>query len=141
VPGIGKTTLARILMADAVVDGYEPIEVSHDIEEGWKMLDDSTKQIFLWRPRGGCTRTSRPTPSSTSSRRANGTRSSSRRRTTPTCSTFRSKGLSRSLAPRSGSWTSISACWGFRTCRSQLGGGGPAGRLPRPFPHCPAPVR
>jgi hypothetical protein len=48
VPGIGKTTLARILMADAVVDGYEPIEVSHDIEEGWKMLDDSSKQIFLY---------------------------------------------------------------------------------------------
>ena len=48
VPGIGKTTLARILMADAVLDGYEPIEVSHDIEEGWEMLDDSTKQIFLY---------------------------------------------------------------------------------------------
>lgn len=47
-PGIGKTTLARILMADAVLDGYEPIEVSHDIEEGWELLDDSTKQIFLY---------------------------------------------------------------------------------------------
>lgn len=48
VPGIGKTTLARILMADAVLAGYEPVEVSHDIEEGWEMLDDSTKQIFLY---------------------------------------------------------------------------------------------
>jgi hypothetical protein len=48
VPGIGKTTLARILMADAVLDGYEPIEVSHDVEEGWEMLDDSIKQIFLY---------------------------------------------------------------------------------------------
>lgn len=48
VPGIGKTTLARILLADALLDGYEPIEVSHDIEEGWDLLDDTTKQIFLY---------------------------------------------------------------------------------------------
>ena len=48
VPGIGKTTLARMLLADAVLDGYEPIEVSADIEEGWEMLDDTVKQVFLY---------------------------------------------------------------------------------------------
>ena len=48
VPGIGKTTLARMLLADAVLDGYEPIEVSGDIEEAWEVLDDSVKQIFLY---------------------------------------------------------------------------------------------
>jgi MoxR-like ATPase len=30
-PGIGKTTLARLLAADAVLDRYEPIEVSNDV--------------------------------------------------------------------------------------------------------------
>jgi hypothetical protein len=48
VPGIGKTTLARMLLADAVLDGYEPIEVSADVEEAWEILDDSVKQIFLY---------------------------------------------------------------------------------------------
>lgn len=48
VPGIGKTTLARMLLADAVLDGYEPIEVSADIEEGWEILDDGVKQVFLY---------------------------------------------------------------------------------------------
>ncbi|MFL5844303.1 MAG: restriction endonuclease [Solirubrobacteraceae bacterium] len=48
VPGIGKTTLARILLADAVLDGYEPIEISYHVEEGWELLDDSVKQIFLY---------------------------------------------------------------------------------------------
>jgi Restriction endonuclease len=48
IPGIGKTTLARMLLADAVLDGYEPIEVSSDIEEGWTTLDASVKQVFLY---------------------------------------------------------------------------------------------
>jgi hypothetical protein len=48
VPGIGKTTLARMLLADAVLDGYEPIEVSHDIEEAWELVDDGVKQVFLY---------------------------------------------------------------------------------------------
>jgi len=48
IPGIGKTTLGRMLLADAVLDGYEPIEVSSDIEEGWNVLDGSTKQVFLY---------------------------------------------------------------------------------------------
>jgi Restriction endonuclease len=48
IPGIGKTTLGRMLLADAVLDGYEPIEVSSDIEEGWNVLDASAKQVFLY---------------------------------------------------------------------------------------------
>ncbi len=37
-----------MLLADAVLDGYEPIEVSSDIEEGWNVLDGSAKQVFLY---------------------------------------------------------------------------------------------
>lgn len=37
-----------MLLADAVLDGYEPIEVSSDIEEGWSALDDGVKQVFLY---------------------------------------------------------------------------------------------
>ena len=48
IPGIGKTTLARMLLADAVLDGYEPVEVSSDIEEGWAALDDGVKQVFFY---------------------------------------------------------------------------------------------
>lgn len=48
VPGIGKTTLARILLADAVLDGYEPIDISRDIEEAWELAEPGVKQIFLY---------------------------------------------------------------------------------------------
>jgi hypothetical protein len=48
VPGIGKTTLARVLLADAAMDGYEAIEVSKDIEEAWELVDDGVKQVFLY---------------------------------------------------------------------------------------------
>ncbi|MFL5844262.1 MAG: restriction endonuclease [Solirubrobacteraceae bacterium] len=47
-PGVGKTTLARILLADAILDGYEPVEISNDIEQGWDLLDDGAKQIFYY---------------------------------------------------------------------------------------------
>ena len=47
-PGIGKTTLARILLAEAVHRGFEPIEVSHDIEEGWGVFDPKTPQAFYY---------------------------------------------------------------------------------------------
>jgi hypothetical protein len=47
-PGIGKTTLAQMLIADAVSQGYEPIEISNDIEEGWRSLDRETPQIFYY---------------------------------------------------------------------------------------------
>jgi hypothetical protein len=45
-PGIGKTTLARMLLADAVLDGYEPIEVSSDIDEANAVVDATKPQAF-----------------------------------------------------------------------------------------------
>ncbi|MCM1966221.1 restriction endonuclease [Streptomyces sp. G1] len=47
-PGIGKTTLAQMLLAEHISIGYEPIEVSADINEAWAALTHDTKQIFLY---------------------------------------------------------------------------------------------
>lgn len=47
-PGIGKTTLARMLLADAIAQGFEPIEISGDIAEAWDVWDASTPQAFLY---------------------------------------------------------------------------------------------
>ncbi len=47
-PGIGKTTMAQLLVADAVDRGYEPVAVSADVEEAWSALDASTPQVFLY---------------------------------------------------------------------------------------------
>ncbi|MFG2119708.1 ATP-binding protein [Streptomyces sp. NPDC048710] len=47
-PGIGKTTLAQMLLAEYISSGYEPIEVSADINEAWSALSQDTRQIFLY---------------------------------------------------------------------------------------------
>ena len=47
-PGIGKTTLAQILVAHAIELGYEPVGVSTDVEEAWGAFDPSAKQVFLY---------------------------------------------------------------------------------------------
>lgn len=47
-PGIGKTTLARILVAAAVQKGYEPVVVNSDINEAWAVHDPTRPQIFLY---------------------------------------------------------------------------------------------
>jgi hypothetical protein len=47
-PGIGKTTLAQVLLAQGIREGFEPIEVSHDIEEAWATIDPSVKQMFYY---------------------------------------------------------------------------------------------
>ncbi|MCX6501659.1 MAG: hypothetical protein NT132_04505 [Microbacterium sp.] len=47
-PGIGKTTVARMLVAEAVAEGFEPIEVSTDIEEAYAVVDSQVRQIFLY---------------------------------------------------------------------------------------------
>lgn len=47
VPGIGKTMLGQVLVADAVAAGYEPVEVSEDISEAWSALGDGL-QIFFY---------------------------------------------------------------------------------------------
>lgn len=48
VPGIGKTMLAHVLLADAALAGYEPVEISEDVAEGWAAFDDQAHQIFLY---------------------------------------------------------------------------------------------
>jgi hypothetical protein len=47
-PGIGKTTLAQMLVSDAIKQGYEPIEVSRDIEEAWRVFNVETAQVFYY---------------------------------------------------------------------------------------------
>ena len=48
VPGIGKTTLAKMLLADAITDNYTPVHVSEDIEEAWSLYRPDRKQIFYY---------------------------------------------------------------------------------------------
>lgn len=47
-PGIGKTTLARMLLADAVRDGFDAIEVSCDIEEAYRVINNHSPQVFYY---------------------------------------------------------------------------------------------
>lgn len=47
-PGIGKTMLAQVLLSDAMAQGYEPFEVSRDIEEAWTVLHGEDLQVFLY---------------------------------------------------------------------------------------------
>ncbi|AZM76978.1 hypothetical protein D1J63_19990 [Streptomyces sp. KPB2] len=47
-PGIGKTTLAQMLLAEHISAGYTPIEVSQDINEAWHVLHRESKQIFIY---------------------------------------------------------------------------------------------
>lgn len=47
-PGVGKTTLADILIWQYLEHGYELINISHDIDEGWSCIDQDKKQIFYF---------------------------------------------------------------------------------------------
>jgi DNA polymerase III delta prime subunit len=47
-PGIGKTTLATMLVVDAAVDGHQAFEVSADIEEGNQVVGQPEPQVFLY---------------------------------------------------------------------------------------------
>lgn len=47
-PGIGKTTLAKMLLADAIDDGYEAVAVSADIEEAWSVYNPGRPQVFYY---------------------------------------------------------------------------------------------
>lgn len=49
-PGVGKTTAARLLLAHYLRDGYEVVSVSRDVEEAWKVLNRSNdaKQIVYY---------------------------------------------------------------------------------------------
>lgn len=48
VPGIGKTVLAKMLVADAIWARYQPVAVSEDIEEAWRMYSPGRKQVFYY---------------------------------------------------------------------------------------------
>lgn len=49
VPGVGKTTLAHMLLADALASGYdEPIAVARHTDEIRRTLDTSRKQVILY---------------------------------------------------------------------------------------------
>jgi hypothetical protein len=48
VPGIGKTTLARMLLAWSIDEGYEPVAVSADIEEAWGAYDPARPQVVYY---------------------------------------------------------------------------------------------
>ncbi|MYU28602.1 MULTISPECIES: nSTAND3 domain-containing NTPase [Streptomyces] len=47
-PGIGKTTLAQMLLAEHISMGYEPVVISQDINEAWHSLTHNTRQIFIY---------------------------------------------------------------------------------------------
>ncbi len=47
-PGIGKTTLARMLLADAALEEYEPVEISADAEEANEVFRSDQRQAFYY---------------------------------------------------------------------------------------------
>ncbi|MFF0833840.1 MULTISPECIES: hypothetical protein [unclassified Streptomyces] len=47
-PGIGKTTLAQMLLAEHISMGYEPVVVSEDVNEAWYSITPNTRQIFMY---------------------------------------------------------------------------------------------
>jgi hypothetical protein len=47
-PGIGKTTLGYMLMAKAIHEGFQPVEVSADISEAWDMFNPDALQAFMY---------------------------------------------------------------------------------------------
>jgi len=48
IPGIGKTTLAEILLIDYIDRGYEAIRVSSDIREALAVFQPDKKQVFYY---------------------------------------------------------------------------------------------
>lgn len=47
-PGVGKTMLARMLLADSIGRGYQPVYVSSDIDEAWEMWRPESAQVFYY---------------------------------------------------------------------------------------------
>lgn len=48
IPGIGKTTLAEILVVDYLSKGFEPIKISHHIEEAFEVFNPMKTQLFYY---------------------------------------------------------------------------------------------
>lgn len=47
-PGIGKTTMAQMLLLDLANQGFEPLQISADIDEAWDVLDKRHPQAFYY---------------------------------------------------------------------------------------------
>jgi hypothetical protein len=45
-PGIGKTTLAQMLLLDCARQGFEPLHVSEDIGEAWDVIADRPQAFY-----------------------------------------------------------------------------------------------
>jgi hypothetical protein len=48
IPGIGKTTLAEILLVSYISQGYEAVSVTNDISEAFEVYKKSDKQVFYY---------------------------------------------------------------------------------------------
>lgn len=47
-PGVGKSTLAQMLAADATTDEYELILISSDVEEADEVFEEHERQVFVY---------------------------------------------------------------------------------------------
>lgn len=47
-PGVGKTTLAKIIAYELMVKDYEVVEISPDIEDANKFIEQDKKQLFYY---------------------------------------------------------------------------------------------
>ncbi len=47
-PGVGKTTLARLLLLDSIQAGYTPYGVQSDVSEAWRLYRDDELQVFFF---------------------------------------------------------------------------------------------
>jgi len=47
-PGIGKTTLAQMLMLQLSADGFVPVLISEDVSEGFTVWKPEEKQFFYY---------------------------------------------------------------------------------------------
>lgn len=47
-PGVGKTTLAEQLCLNYILEGYQLVYIENDIDEGDKIIEPDTKQLFLY---------------------------------------------------------------------------------------------
>src|ERR1700677_2048309 len=47
-PGIGKTTLAEVLLYSHLEQGYEPVVIQTDVREGKKLFNSKRQQIFYF---------------------------------------------------------------------------------------------
>jgi hypothetical protein len=48
IPGIGKTTLAEILLTHYIDEGFEIVSISDDINEAYSVFNSSKKQVFYY---------------------------------------------------------------------------------------------